>query len=572
MILSDEQKGPVLSSARRLLIRAGAGAGKTYTLEAYARHRPDLPMLYVTHNRAVMQSALRRLPSNVECRTAHSISFIAALRQFGPAKDQKIGDTRIYEIAKRFELTNKVAQAAWATLTAWMASADNEILERHVPGEVADASADRGGIVSVARNIWAAMIDKEDLDVRMPHDGYVKLFQLSKSIIRPGKGKAQYAVMLCDDFQDCNEALLDILARQSAQLVYAGDENQRILGERGGRATVERMHVDEVYNLTHCFRFGQPIADLANSLLGYFKQDHRPLVGMGRADPGKRTVDETKTFAIISRTNAGLFEKAASYLDRQVEFHFVGAPDREKAATVYRLNAILDAYRLWNGSVSEIEDRYIRRFKSFEELEKHANQTGDMELLYICRAIHTHRHRIPSLVEQILSRHVAVECVSDPNFVGIFLTTAQRSKGLQFGQVMLTDDYAALVTESGEPMPPEVMEQEEVNILYLAMTRAVEVLEINAGFVEFLIAMVGWEAPARHPMTEPGGLLTEDEVNGQVAADYISKTEADLGPRNDSEKSGVQNGDVPEWLLAEPPDDLGDRVPMTAADLLEISI
>lgn len=168
-------------------------------------------------------------------------------------------------------------------------------------------------------------------------------------------------------------------------------------------------------------------------------------------------MDETKSFAVISRTNAGLFVKAKSYLDRQVDYHFIGVAAGGKVAATYRFNTILDAYQLCSGALSEVHDRVVRRFKLFEKMEKVARQTDDRETLCMCMCmvVSSYQHRIPVLMEQILARHVDLQSLFDPDFTGVYLTKAHRAKGLQFRQVLLTGDHVPLVIDSSGPMARE---------------------------------------------------------------------------------------------------------------------
>jgi superfamily I DNA/RNA helicase len=60
--------------------------------------------------------------------------------------------------------------------------------------------------------------------------------------------------------------------------------------------------------------------------------------------------------------------------------------------------------------------------------------------------------------------------------------TAHRSKGLEFEQVLLDDDFHDLVDRRGNPnrgaLDFQAFEQ-EINLLYVGMTRARHALELN---------------------------------------------------------------------------------------------
>lgn len=54
-----------------------SGTGKTTTLVRYAQQRPHRRFLYISFNKSVAVQANRCFPSNVECRTIHSMAYKA---------------------------------------------------------------------------------------------------------------------------------------------------------------------------------------------------------------------------------------------------------------------------------------------------------------------------------------------------------------------------------------------------------------------------------------------------------------------------------------------------------------
>uniref|UniRef100_UPI0013D42A21 UvrD-helicase domain-containing protein n=1 Tax=Klebsiella pneumoniae TaxID=573 RepID=UPI0013D42A21 len=64
--------------------------------------------------------------------------------------------------------------------------------------------------------------------LKMTHDGYLKLFQLSK----PDLSK-QFGLIMVDEWQDTNEVTMDIVLEQDARLILVGDRHQSIYGFRG---------------------------------------------------------------------------------------------------------------------------------------------------------------------------------------------------------------------------------------------------------------------------------------------------------------------------------------------------
>jgi ATP-dependent exoDNAse (exonuclease V) beta subunit len=61
---------------------------------------------------------------------------------------------------------------------------------------------------------------------------------------------------------------------------------------------------------------------------------------------------------------------------------------------------------------------------------------------------------------------------------GNFLCHRAQSKGLEFDQVWLTDDYFDFYSRGGKELEPEEIEQEEVNVLHVAVTCAKAAIRI----------------------------------------------------------------------------------------------
>ena len=58
-----------------VIVQAYAGASKTTTLTLVAEALKDKRILYVAFNKAIAVEAAEKMPSNVECRTVHSVAY-----------------------------------------------------------------------------------------------------------------------------------------------------------------------------------------------------------------------------------------------------------------------------------------------------------------------------------------------------------------------------------------------------------------------------------------------------------------------------------------------------------------
>jgi len=321
------------------------------------------------------------------------------------------------------------------------------------------------------------MCDPSDVDVKFSHDAYLKLWQLEKPDL-----SRRYTMIICDEAQDLNPTVGDILKRQKTGLLVIGDENQAIYQFRGASNAMRELDVDERHYLTTSFRFGSGIAAVATALLSTFRQLPRPITGKGKYRETAFKIDSAQTYCIISRTNAALFDAAVEMLESQRPFHFIGGTDR------YRFDQMMDAAHLAGGRTDEIRDSTLKQFASLPELKTAADATDDRELKFLAKITEKYGERIPSLIEELKRRHV--DQLSPSSLKGgVIFTTAHRSKGLEFEQVRLTDDYVNLTDDKENIEPAVNIPESELNLLYVATTRAERAIELNDSLRTFLRAV-----------------------------------------------------------------------------------
>lgn len=123
--LTDEQKEIVACDLRGdsvLDVIAFAGTGKTTTLLEYAKARPEMRFLYAAFNRSVREEAEHKFPSNVLCKTCHSLAY----NVFGLPHRHRLRKTlRLDTVKKALELdTYMEAKIVADTLRNYLVSAD----------------------------------------------------------------------------------------------------------------------------------------------------------------------------------------------------------------------------------------------------------------------------------------------------------------------------------------------------------------------------------------------------------------------------------------------------------------
>jgi len=450
--ITEEQDTIAGSSADTLVVDAFAGTGKTTTLVEYAKRRPRERMLYVAFNRSIKEEATTKFPSNVQCVTTHGLAFPT----FGRKYKSKLGNPKAYHLSNALGLDIESAGQVLETITRFHTSTESEIDIVHALAAAPKAPANAlSDLVSFARKGWEMMQDTSISALPMPHDGYLKLYQLSQPTINTQR-------ILFDESQDANPITLDFILRQQCNKVFIGDQFQSIYGFRGAVDALTQIQADERLPLTTSFRFGSGIANLATAILRDWRGCSADIKGLGKYETAF-TVDRNCPHAVISRTNGGLFAEAVMLLQTNKPFGFVGGVEG------YRFDQILETYYLYANQRGNIRDPFIKSFQDFTQMRSYGETLEDMEVKSLCKVVEEYSHDIPRLIDQIKTK-------AQPALVGreVALSTTHKAKGLEWKNVVLTDDFTDLeITQDnkGREVRPD---NEEIHILYVAITRAMK--------------------------------------------------------------------------------------------------
>lgn len=508
-------------------IQAKSGSGKTSTLYMLANGTED-KILYLAFNKSMAEEARRKMPDNVECRTLHSICY----QQLDQALRHKLTRPEgAYvnvagtgnEIAKKFKINNLIDKNGKTLLTRAMIglmvkqtvgkfefSDDAHLGRKHFP-TVYLADLKRKNInenklitevVTYAKQLWRERIDPKSETI-MTHDTYVKLFELS------GKDLG-YDIIFGDEFQDVNPAFLSILrnAKAAKRIVVVGDEFQSIYQFRGSQNMMKETSTYGVeLPLTACFRFGPKVADIANMILEDKQPLAHPLVGKGFdtivGSYVSDIVDYTKPYTIIFRKNLTLLMEA---MDRIADGEdiIINVDTKDFISMVDSVNA------LRRGDIEKVKHETVLPYATWEEFVDCAESDPDAKRLLnvvvsgkantIAHTLRTHRNSPTAKVT---------------------LTTAHKSKGLEWDQVVVANDFPSNYNKEREWVG---LEEAERNLLYVAHTRCIKCLQWNSTVQEIIdIKRVEGEkhtAPKEKPLN--GGIPIENVRLGVFGAGYTT--------------------------------------------------
>ncbi|XP_071504710.1 F-box DNA helicase 1-like [Diadema antillarum] len=457
-------------------IIAFAGTGKTTTLIRFAQLRPHLNFLYIAFNKSVQEEARKKFPSNVESRTLHSLAYKAVGFKYRAKMGSALKPYFIMSVLPKPDEKKihhmTLAKHVCTTINNFLASAEGFISTAHVP-QMDNTSRQviehdvRMIIADAAEKVFRALCDLRNIETRITHDIYLKLYEMQHPVLDG------YDCLLIDEAQDLTPAQQSILLRQNCAKILVGDPHQQIYSFRGATNAMAQVTATRIYRLTESFRFGPEIAYVANCLLESLKNEtKRSIIGTG--PPGHVLGQSIGQVATICRSNATLFTQAANIVtqNENAKIEFAGGVQG------YRFDRILDIYYLslppHQRKNYKMKDKFVSRFKSLTALDNYAKSTEDADLQSAIKIVLLYNNRIPNLVEKIKKSVVRSNGA-------MLLSTAHKSKGLEFDTVQLTDDYADSLVGLLREIP-----EDEMNILYVAVTRAKKCLLLNSTLLGFL--------------------------------------------------------------------------------------
>ncbi|MEF3118914.1 UvrD-helicase domain-containing protein [Streptomyces chrestomyceticus] len=447
------------AAGRNLVLQAGAGTGKTTTLELMAAADTGRRGVYIAFNRAVKEQAARKFPPRVKCSTGHGLAFgtvgFRYKHRFGGARvpawktAELLGLRHTLTVGQMLFEARNLAYITKETVLRFCQSADRHLAEHHVPLQrgAEDPQVHRvlaGAVLPYAERAWQDVSDPRGDKLRVDHDHYLKVWQLSDPYI-PGD------YILLDEAQDTNPALeyVLMLQRGHAQLVLVGDSAQQIYSWRGARDIMTGFDGTQL-TLTQSFRFGHALAEEANQWLAFTGSKLRLT---GHQNTTTRIAPADKPEAVLCRTNGGAMAEVLHQMDsgRQVAMAGGGGTLRSLAIAARDLKA---------GRGTRHPELFL--FKSWGELQDYAeNDPAGADLLPWVDLI-------DDLGTEIVLE--AVDRLGSESACEVTVSTVHKAKGREWSSVRIGEDFTEPEPDAlGRPGP---IPRGEARLAYVAVTRA----------------------------------------------------------------------------------------------------
>lgn len=505
-MLTDEQIHilDLAKTGRSLTVKAFAGTGKTSTLVEIAKNLSG-EGLYLAYNKAIQVDASAKFPAHVTCKTAHALAY-GSLYKHIHGRVQNL-DPLLFMQQVKVDAQGRYQAIEMAYLAIKMLRlfcySNHDIPGTHFLKHpdfamVGEGEQDRHRlllyIAELANRYWD-LANANNARLPIEHDFYLKRYQLSQPDL-----SARFKFILFDEGQDANPVLLSLLNAQPCQIIYVGDEHQQIYGWRGAINALDKVKTEEAF-LTQSFRFGPPFAALANVILSAKGETH-PLCGLEGIDSqclDSRPDDHT----VLTRSNAGLIEQLIECLHHPI--HVVGGVKEI-------LLLAKSGYALYQGPHDAVIHHKLRSFSSWSTLKAFNDEFFDPELSLLVKLIERYKKQFPSVIK-------AIECATyvAESDAKVILSTIHKAKGREWPVVTVHDDFALFAPEK----PLDVLlrkDQEEFNLMYVAITRARYRLYLEKGFRQFLERLKTWQAA-----------LTSDDTRKNLAYHHLQQqSEAQL--------------------------------------------
>jgi len=489
----------IINSKGNIKINAVAGSGKTTTIIEYAKAQPpESKILYLAFNKSVKTEAIKKFAErglkNVKIETAHSLAYGHIV--YGSKYKVRPQGYKSHEISELLGLRNVgekhgnyiVANHIIKFISYFCNSDKQKVIELNYCDVVFEkpamefVSKHYAYIENQTRQLLGKM---NDGNIEITHDFYLKKFQISNPVLN-------YDFILFDEGQDASSAMLDIFFKQNATKVIVGDTHQQIYGWRFAVNSLEKADF-KTFRLTKSFRFSQDIANLAMEILkmkNHFN-NYTPAVITGKniskeVNQNSET-KKLKVTAILGRTNLGLLLNAIEYVTENKKLKHLYFEGNINSYTYADEGASLyDVLNLSNGRRKLIRDKLIKQMRDMKDLQDYIGNTGDSQFSMLVEIVKKYGNDIPKIINSIKDKHVEND---EKEKAEIIFSTVHRCKGMEYDEVRIVNDF--ITEEKLEKQLEEIKKEglslsklnEEINLLYVAVTRTKSIIHIPDTFV-----------------------------------------------------------------------------------------
>ena len=446
-----------------MIVNAGAGTGKTTTIIEGA-NRMQGEMAFFAFNAKIAKTLGERLPDNVYAATFHSMGNAAIRESLGYRKLNKQKNATI------------IREVMGNTYTVWPLAKLISLMKGGLV-EPTDRKSILGLVDSHHINFAT---DKEEVD------GYANLPAIFNAIkesntidfddmvwlpITLNLPLRKYDVVFVDEAQDFNEANRQLILRslgENGRCIIVGDPNQAIYGFRGADSSSMAIFERELksmgrtvskYPLSLSWRCPNKVVEEANR---FVKDFH----AVENADDGnvviRAMLNPVKGDMVLCRYNAPLVGAFYQLLNQGKSAYIEGAELGKGLVNSVR-KITKDMGMSTQEFAEKLDDDYERNKAKLIKANK-MSQANLLDDKHECICFFVYRADTVGEVIREIQKVFNKDGKGD-----IMLSTIHKAKGLEA-------DNVYILTPERMPHPKATDIQEEMNLCYVAITRAKKTL------------------------------------------------------------------------------------------------
>jgi hypothetical protein len=470
--ITDEQQYSVnlVDKGGSLKIEAGAGSGKTSDLIAISYQQRHRHGLYLAFGRQVVDDAKLVFHHKTKCLTNHGLAYRALGHLYERRLRSRLTATHVVKALNLQDFHHLSCWTVAAVIMSWVSKysqgADDEIGPENAPWELL-LSLTKEGERDKAKDIassyvaelqhhvvalWNKLVDLESLLPINP-DIYLKAWALTRPRI-----EADF--VLFDEAQDASGLMMKLIHDQDTQNIWVGDRRQQIFAWRGAVNAMDKIQTDNVCSLTRSFRYGQPVAELANCVLRNFLGESAfSIVGNPNVTSVIRKVKNPSAF--ICRTNRTAIAELMRALGQGKRVHMAGGV-QDLVVDIESAQSLMEGGRPRSPA--------LQVFNTWGELVEYARSEVGADLAPLVKLLD--RWPASALLKALNKTKDVQEEGAD-----LVISTAHRAKGREYPSVKLGSDFPWPSSDDHECK--HAFASEDGNLLYVAITRAMYELDIS---------------------------------------------------------------------------------------------
>jgi len=497
----------LFNRSNNVAVNAFAGTGKSSTQFAVIKENPDKNFLIIVFSKSLQLEAEKKIKElklkNATARTIHGLAY-------GPivmANKYKVRNNQYkpYEIAEKYKiqlnsafLVSKVLDSYWNSDDASYTILINKY--KHIDKKVSTS------VIKIANQILKD-IRNNKLDIT--HQAYLKEFHLK--VVNENYSFKKYDCLINDESQDVGFCAKDIFEKINIKKkMKVGDTYQSIFSFIGNANNMSEENLKgwDIAHLTKSFRTPKYLAKYSDNFLKVFRGEQETFKGAKEDNEIVRTKNDT--YAIITRTNSGMIKYMMSLKEKKQKFKTVRHPneifshvmdisnlannqrDRVMNQSFLKLTDMLSDYNKEHPNSNKSLFGYI--LDELEDIDRDAYSAVNM----------INRYGMKELYE---IRKLALSYYESEEPIRTFILTGHSAKGLEFDHCLVGDDFPNMFDIAydivAEQMNPALLTYEkylkclekydnstlkldELNLIYVSMTRAMKSLKIDGSNREYL--------------------------------------------------------------------------------------